>query len=157
MTRHRLAARVARLRNAQRDAGFTVLEALVSFIVFTIVATSASYGLVKAIDASHKSQQRVDAADVAQALVADAIRRAGEIGGTPSEGTTVYAGVGPKIDEPDGSSKDSEAFTVVETITYDTPGDCNLGNLFWVHILVKQEQSGQVLARSDARVACPRV
>jgi len=155
MTRHRLAARVARLRNAQRDAGFTVLEALVSFIVFTVVATSASYGLVKAIDASHKSQQRVDAADIAQVFVADAIRQAGDI--APAEGVSIYAGVGPKIDESDGSQKDTEGFTVVETITYDSPGDCNLGNLFWVHILVKQEQSGQVLARNDARVACPRV
>jgi type II secretory pathway pseudopilin PulG len=157
MTRHRSAACVAMLRGAQRDAGFTVLEALVSFIVFAIVATSASYGLVKAIDASHKSQQRVDAADVAQALVADAIRRAGAIGGTPAEGTTVYAGVGPTFVASDGTTKDSESFTVVETVAYDTPGDCNLGNLFWVHIVVKQQQSGQVLARSDARVACPRV
>ena len=159
MYRHRLAARVAqlreangaRLRAAQRDAGFTVLEALVSFVIFAVVATTASYGLVKAIEASHGSQQRVDAANVAQVFIAEAVRRAGEI--APAEGRTVYSGVGPK----NATGKDAEGFTVVETIAYDTPGDCNVGNLFWVHVIVKQEQTNKFLVRSDARVACPRV
>ena len=154
MIRDRLAARRTRLRDAQRDAGFTVLEALISFVVFAVIATSASYGLIKAITASHVSQQRVDAADIAQYFVADAIRRAGEIGGTPPEGNTTFAGVGLK--DP-ANNVYSEGFTVVETIAYDSPGNCNIGNLFWVHVVVKQQQTGQFLARSDARVACPRV
>jgi type II secretory pathway pseudopilin PulG len=153
MIRHRLAS----MRDGTRDAGFTVLEALISFVVFAIVATSASYGLVKAITASHVSQQRVDAADIAQFFVADAIRQAGEIGGTPPEGQTTYAGVGPADLHDPAHPWYSENFTVVETVIYDTPGDCLLGNLFWVHVVVKQRETGQFLARSDARVACPRV
>jgi type II secretory pathway pseudopilin PulG len=151
MTRHRLAARVARLRDAQHDAGFTVLESLISFVVFAIVATTASYGLVQSIQAAHNSQQRVDAAQVAQVWIADAISKAGEI--APAEGKTIYSGVGPKA----AGGKDAEGFTVVESVAYDTPGSCNTGTLFWVHVIVKQQQTGRFLARSDARVACPRV
>jgi type II secretory pathway pseudopilin PulG len=153
MTRHRSAACVAMLRGAQRDAGFTVLEALISFVVFAVVAASASYGLVQAINASHGSQQRVDAANLAEVFVAEAIRQAGVIGNTPPEGRSVYGGVGPK----GADGRDAEAFNVIETVVYDTPGDCNIGNLFWVHVVVRQEQTNRFLARSDARVACPRV
>jgi type II secretory pathway pseudopilin PulG len=154
MTRHRSAACVAMLRGAQRDAGFTVLEALISFVVFAIVATTASYGLVKAIDASHASQQRVDAADVAQYFVADAIRRANTI--PPVEGKTIFSHVGGS-DASGTAHASEEQFTVVETIAYDNPGSCNTGTLFWVHVIVRQAQSSDFLARSDARVACPRV
>jgi len=153
MIRHRLAARLAHLRDAPREAGFTVLEALISFVVFAVVAASASYGLVEAIDASHGTQQRVDAANLAQVFVAEAIRQAGVIGNTPPEGRSVYGGVGPQ----GADGRDAEAFNVIETVVYDTPGDCNIGNLFWVHIVVRQQQTNQFLARSDARVACPRV
>jgi type II secretory pathway pseudopilin PulG len=151
MIRHRLAAR---LRTAQRDAGFTVLEALISFVVFAIVATSASFGLVKAIGASHASQQRVVAADVAQYFVGDAIRRANTI--APVEGQTIYSHVGGANASGVPYAADEE-FTVVQTVTFDTAGSCNTGTLFWVHVIVRQAQTDQFLARSDARVACPRV
>jgi type II secretory pathway component PulJ len=162
MTRHRLAARFARLREAraaqlraaQRDAGFTVLEALISFVIFAIVATTASYGLVKSIEASHASQQRVDAADVAQYFIADAIRRANTI--PPVEGKTIFSRVGGS-DAAGNTNAAEEQFTVVETVAYDDPGSCNSGTLFWVHVIVRQAQNSKFLARSDARVACPRV
>lgn len=150
MIRHRL----ARMRSQQRDAGFTVLEALVSFVVFTIVATSASYGLANAIDASHVSQQRVNASGIAQQFVAEAIRQANDI--APVEGRTTFAGVGQK-DSSGAQHAAEETFTVVETITYDNPGSCITGTLFYVHVVVRQAQTNQFLARSDARVACPRV
>jgi type II secretory pathway pseudopilin PulG len=154
MIRRRLADRLSRMRDGQRDAGFTVLEALVSFVIFAIVATTASYGLAKSIDASHASEQRVDAADVAQYFVADAIRRANTI--PPVEGKTIYSGVGG-TDTTGAQYAAVEQFTVVETIAFDNPGSCNSGTLFWVHVIVKQAQSNAFLARSDARVACPRV
>lgn len=162
MTRRRLATYLARaraswrarLRDRQRDAGFTVLESLVSFVIFAIVASTASYGLVEAIQASHSTEQRVDAADVAQYFVADAIRRASTI--PPVEGKTIYSGVGG-TDATGAQYAAVEQYTVVETIAFDNPGSCNSGTLFWVHVIVKQSQSNTFLARSDARVACPRV
>ena len=162
MTRHQLAVRsaiarngrLARLRDAQRDAGFTVLEALISFVVFAIVATTASYGLVKAIDASHASQQRVDAADVAQYILGDVLRTAGLQ--APVEGKTIFSHVGDsRTTGPRYAS--NEEFTAIQTIVFDTPGSCNTGTAFWVHIVVRQAQTNKFLARTDARVACPRV
>jgi len=150
MIRHRL----ARMRDAQRDAGFTVLEALISFVVFAIVATTASYGLVKAIDASHASQQRVDAADVAQFILGNVIRTANTV--APEEGKTIFSHVGDSSDGGPTYASDEE-FTAVQTIVFDSAGSCNTGTLFWVHIVVRQAQTDQFLARSDARVACPRV
>lgn len=152
MTRHWLAARVAKLRNMQRDAGFTVLEALISFVVFAIVASSASYGLVKAIAASHASQQRVDAADVAQFILGNVLRTANTQ--TPHEGTS-HPAVGDT--STSGAYASDEEFTATETVVFDTPGSCNTGTAFWVHIVVRQRQTNAFLARTDARVACPRV
>jgi type II secretory pathway pseudopilin PulG len=162
MIRHRLAARFARLREAngarlrvtQRDAGFTVLEALISFVIFAIVATTASYGLVEAIDASHTSQQRVDAADVAQFILGNVIRTADTA--APEEGKTIFSHVGGQ-DAAGVEHASDEEFTAVETVVFDTPGSCNSGTLFWVHIVVRQAQTDTFLARTDARVACPRV
>jgi type II secretory pathway pseudopilin PulG len=155
MIRRRLADRLSRMRDRQDDAGFTVLEALVSFVIFAIVATTASYGLVEAINASHASEQRVNAAQVAQFWVADAIMRASTIGGTPVEGQTTYSDVGGTSNGVGYAA--AERYTVVETITFDNPGSCLTGTLFWVNVVVKQYQTNAFLARSDARVACPRV
>lgn len=49
-----------------RDAGFTVLEALVSFVLFAIMAASAVTAIVNANSSSNLSRDRVTAANLAQ-------------------------------------------------------------------------------------------
>lgn len=132
-------------RTGTSDAGFTLLEALISFVIFAAVASSATYAIINALNASHLSQQRVDAADVAQAMVADAILKANTIAEIPPPGHTTTPNVGV------------EQFKVVETIVYDTGGSCTTGKMFTVNVLVYQKQTEKFLARSDARVACPHV
>jgi prepilin-type N-terminal cleavage/methylation domain-containing protein len=138
------------------DAGFTLIESIVSFVIFTVVAASASYGILKALNASHVSQQRVDAAAVAQYWVNDAIRQASTIAEIPAPGNTILSSVG----DPNGTNghyAEGEQFKAVETVVYDSGGSCNTGTMFTVSVVVSQQQTGQFLARSDARVACPHV
>ena len=139
------------------DSGFTLLEALVSFAVFAIVVTGASVAIVKALRASHSTQQRIEAADVAQYYVANAIREANTIAEIPAPGTSFPAGVGDDEQAQKSGIAESEGFKVVETVIYDTGGSCNTGTMFTVNVEVYQQQTNQFLARSDARVACPRV
>jgi type II secretory pathway pseudopilin PulG len=135
------------------DAGFTLIETLVSFLIFTVVATSAAYGINNALQASHVAQQRVDAADLAQYFISDAILRANTI--PPVEGKTILSNISTK-DTSGNHNSQQETFNVIETVRFDT-GSCNSGRLFTVNVEVHQAQTNQFLARSDARVACPRV
>lgn len=130
------------------DAGFTVLEVLVSFVIFAVVATSATYGTIRALNASHDSQQRVDAANVAQAFIAQAISNATTI--APEQGRTVTSNVGS------GTTSAREEFTVIRWITFaQGQSSCTPGTTFAVNVEVHQAQSGKFLARSDSFVACP--
>lgn len=153
---HRIRRRLAHDTDTQ-DAGFSLLEALISFVVFAAVATGASFGIVKALNSTHLTQQRVEAADVAQYFVADAIRTASTIAEIPPPGQTISFGVGADGLTDAHSYAEGEGFKVVETIVYDTGGSCNTGTMFTVNVEVYQAQTSQFLARSDARVACPRV
>jgi type II secretory pathway pseudopilin PulG len=135
------------------DAGFTLIEALVSFVIFATVATTAAMGINNALNASHVAQQRIDAADVAQFFISDAIRRANTI--PPVEGKTILSNVSTK-DSSGQQHAQQEQFTVIETVRFDV-GSCNSGRLFTVNVEVHQAQTNRFLARSDARVACPRV
>jgi type II secretory pathway pseudopilin PulG len=148
---HRL-ARVAE----HGDAGFTLIEAIVSFVIFTVVAASASYGILQALNASHVSQQRVDAAAVAQFWVNEAIRSASTIAEIPAPGEVKLAAFGDP-DSKHGNYAEGEEFNAVRTVVYDTGGSCNTGTMFTISVVVSQRQTGQFLARSDARVACPHV
>jgi prepilin-type N-terminal cleavage/methylation domain-containing protein len=135
------------------DAGFTLIESIVSFVIFAIVAASASTAIVHAMRSAHETQQRVDAAQVAQYFISDAIRRANTI--PPTEGRTVITNVGG-AGTTDTRHAEPEQFTVIETVRFDA-GSCISGRLFTVNVEVRQAQTNVFLARSDARVACPRV
>jgi Tfp pilus assembly protein PilV len=154
MTPHRISRVCHRLRgtaSGAADGGFTILEVLVSFVVFMIVMTSASVGIVNALQASHLSQQRVDAANIAQEYVARAIAAASTV--APQAGLTSSPHVG---NGGTGSgSAANEYFTVLQWITFDSGNTCHPGTLFTVNVEVHQQQTNQFLARSDARVACP--
>jgi type II secretory pathway pseudopilin PulG len=149
----RMARRLRAAAGRSADAGFTLVEALVSFVIFAVVATSATMGIINALNASHVAQQRIDAANVAQAFISDAIRRATTI--PPVEGKTIISNVSSK-DASGNAVAGEEQFTVVEWVRFDS-GSCNSGRLFTVNVEVHQAQTNQFLARSDARVACPRV
>jgi type II secretory pathway pseudopilin PulG len=132
------------------DAGFTLMEAIVSFMIFAIVSASATYAIINALNASHMSQQRVEAAQTAQVVIADAIRQAETIPEIPPPGITLNPYVG-------GSDAALEQFKVIEIVVYDAGGSCTTGTMFTVNVEVYQKQSDKFLARSDARVACPRI
>lgn len=133
------------------DAGFTIMEVLISFAIFAVVITFASVGMVNAMQASHLSQQRVDASNVAQEFVSQAISNASK--NAPEAGKTIITNVG--AGGTGANTANSESFTVTRWITFDSGDTCHPGSLFTVNIEVHQTQSSQFLARSDARVACP--
>jgi prepilin-type N-terminal cleavage/methylation domain-containing protein len=124
------------------DAGFSLLEVVVSFVIFAIVAGSATAAIVSALRASHGSQQRVDAAQVAQAFVAQTQASPGA--------------VQPETNQPYTASVKNEQFTVSRSIVFSNSGttSCTSGMYFTVHVTVAQAQTGKFLARSDSVVTC---
>jgi prepilin-type N-terminal cleavage/methylation domain-containing protein len=127
-------------RTRREDDGFTLIEVVVSFVLFAIVAGAAATGIVNSIRASHRSEQRVDAANVAQSILA-AVRA--KTSAAQNGTTTLSAPVG------------NQNFSVQRTIAFDTTGatQCSSGATFAVTIVVSSS-TGQSLARTDARVLC---
>jgi type II secretory pathway pseudopilin PulG len=137
---------------ATGDEGFTLVEVLTSFTLFVVVAATATYGILGSQRASHASQQRVDAANVAQALVADARAKATTIG--VENGHVISTGVG------NGATYAREQFTAKRWIIFSWPNatQCSPGTTFAVNVLVYQgsaTDASHLLARSDSVVACP--
>jgi prepilin-type N-terminal cleavage/methylation domain-containing protein len=127
---------------ADEDGGFTLLEVIVSFVLFAIVAASATTAIVSGLKASHGSQQTVDAANVAQTFIAST--QANTIA-VRAEATKIYP-----------ASVKGEQFQVTRTIIF-TPArapQCSPGIMFTVNVVVTQQQTGKFLARSDAVVTC---
>jgi len=123
------------------DAGFTLIEVIVSFVLFATVIGGATTGIVNSLRAAHVSQQRADAANLAQQYVATARANAA----TAKDGT---------VSNPDHVG--NEWFTVQQTVAFDSGySNCaTTGATFTVHVLVYQKTSNAFLARSDARVLC---
>jgi len=132
--RHRLAG------TARGDDGFTLLEVVVSFVLFSIVAAGATTAIVSALQASHSSQQRVDAANVAQLFIATSLQNAQ----AAVNGSTTYPFPGK-----------GEDFTVLRTVTFDNAATkCSPGASFKVNVKVYQKQTNAFLARSDTVITC---
>lgn len=131
---------VGRHEVAGTDAGFSLLEVLVSFVIFAVVAAVAGAAIVTSLQASHTTQQRVDAANIAQSFISSA--RSGAQ--TAANGTATFS---PGVTNED--------FTVVRTISFlGSATACSPGASFTVNVVVSQKQSGQLLARSDSVIAC---
>lgn len=143
MTAHRARRLQSHPRADAEDEGFTVLEVLVSFVLFVIVSLSATFAIVSALDASHTSQQRVDAANVAQVFIADQQQNAQRA----ANGSTTYP-----------ASVKNEDFSVKRTILFYYGGTaCNPGGSYAVNVEVTQKQKDgtyRLLARSDSVITC---
>lgn len=144
-----LARRAAQVHRgpAGPDAGFSLLEVVVSFVIFAIVAASAMAAMTSATKASHKSQQRVDAANVAQFYVAQAQNNT--------------AGVRSETNKQYSAGVENEAFTVLRSVTFPARAtQCSPGVQFTVSVLVYQAQAyarstgSGFLARSDSVITC---
>jgi prepilin-type N-terminal cleavage/methylation domain-containing protein len=140
-------ARRARSRFARitqrADAGFSLLEVVVSFVIFAVVAGAATGAIVSALRASHSSQQRVDAAQVAQGFV---VQTQSSPATMVPETNRTFSSIGVK----------NEHFTVTRSIVFGNPNSttCTSGSYFTVHVTVTQAQTGTFLARSDSVVTC---
>jgi type II secretory pathway pseudopilin PulG len=128
---------------AVRDDGFSLLEVLVSFLLFVIVSASATAAIVSAIRASHRSQQRVEGTGVAQAVIS----RYMSSPGSAVLGTKTYL-----------LSVKNEQFSVTQTIAFTDPRatQCLGGasHTYLLNVSVSQAQTKQFLVRNDALIAC---
>lgn len=137
-----------RRRTAGADDGFTLLEVMVAFVVFAIVAVGAMAAIVSSLKASHRSQQVVDAANVAQSFIAAA--QANPAAAQAESGQQYPA------------TLKNEHFVVLRTVAFRTPGAtrCSAGLSFRVSVVVYQAQayaarpSTGELARSDSLITC---
>lgn len=130
-----------RLRRGDTDGGFTVLEVVVSFVLFAVVSTAATTAVVNATKTSHGTQQRVQAAGLAQQDIAQSV--AAYQTGTMPKNTTYTAAAG------------AESFAVTREVAFvGSATACTSGNAFSVHVEVRPRSSAGVLAQSDTVVAC---
>lgn len=150
---HALLQRLRRRSRLRSDDGFTLLEGIVSFVLFVAVMGAAMNAIDSSLTASHVSQQRVDAANVAQAFVAQA--RSNPQQAIGESGKQYFPAVGGGT----SGNATTEKFTVVRYITFAAPNEsqCTPGSTFTVNVLVYQgsSTSGRYLARNDSVVACP--
>lgn len=128
------------------DAGFTVLEVLVSFTLFVLVSATATVAIFTSINTSHLSQQRGAAAGVAQSYIAQAAANA----------ATAAVEDGSQASGTHNATVANEHFNVQRWITFSLPGEtqCSRGSSFTVSVVVTQAQTNKFLARSDSVIAC---
>jgi prepilin-type N-terminal cleavage/methylation domain-containing protein len=137
---------------ARTDAGFSLIEVVVSFVLFSIVAGGATYGIVSSLKASHTSQQRIDAANVAQSFIASTENSTSLVQVETARQFTATVGT------PSGATPNlgTELFLVQRWITFSASGEtqCSPGSTFTVNVTVSQKSTGTFLARSDSVIAC---
>ncbi len=126
------------------DGGFTLLETVVSFLLFTIVAVGAAVAIVSALRISHTSQQRVDAANAAQGWLSTVlVRYHGQ-----SDQRTI-----PRPNPTIPAAVRNESFVINQQVT-PASGACPSSGSFTVTLIVNQAQSAKQLARTDTVIAC---
>jgi type II secretory pathway pseudopilin PulG len=108
----RLAARLGALRTgsdtSDADGGFILVEAIVSMVIFAIVAAGATTAVIGGIQGSSVTQTRVSTANIAQQAVqqAEAMPKA-SLAATPIVTSTATAG--------------NAKYTVTRTVQFATP------------------------------------
>jgi type II secretion system protein I len=137
MTPRRLARRVwHRVRHAtSNDAGFTLLETMVSFAIFAIVAAGATAAIATGITTSNTTRDRVTAASLAQAAIAKA----------RADVTTLEASTAT-------TTTTSGRYTIVRKI--HVPTGCPAGQTIPVTVTVTWANGGGRGVRMDTVIAC---
>lgn len=120
------------------DAGFTVLELLVSAVIFAIVGSAATLAIVNGIKTSNASNNRVTATSLAQAALSKARADTTTLMATPTATTT------------------SGAFTVARTATIPLVNgvQCPAGQKIPITVTVTWTQGGTRNVRLDSVIAC---
>lgn len=148
--------RIARVTRGP-DRGFTMIEVLVSFAIFMAVMSATMVAIVNAQRASHSTQQRVDASNVAQFFIAKARADANANRINGQGGDTILSATGAGLT----GKAAQEKFTVSRNISFAAPQttQCSPGTIFTIAVKVYQgttiKDAAKYLARSESVVACP--
>jgi Tfp pilus assembly protein PilV len=120
------------------DSGFAVLEVLVSFVLFAIVAASATVAIANSIKVSNTTNNRVTATGLAQSALTKARADTTTLEATPNSTTTMGA------------------YTVSRTATVPVVAGvrCPAGSTMPLTVTVTWKQTGSRLVRLDTVIAC---
>ena len=128
-----------RVGYATGDEGFTLLEVVVSFILFAIVAASATAAIANSISASNTTNNRVAATNLAQQAIAKARADHATLESSPNATTT------------------SGNYTIAQTATIPTSGSttCPVGSTIPFTVIVSwKDGSATRSVRMDTVIAC---
>jgi type II secretory pathway pseudopilin PulG len=127
----------ARLGYAPDDAGFTLIEAIVSFAIFAIVITAAVLAIVGGISASNNNRDRVTAANVAQQALARAqALPAASLTATPTATITNTVGAEPYTITRAIDFRSATPGAAAPATATACPAALNPGTASWIHIAV---------------------
>lgn len=127
---------------ASDDAGFTMMETVVSFVIFAVVATAASTAIANAISTSSDTRDRVTATNLAQAAIAQARANTTAVESTPNVASTETVG--------------NRTYTVTRkaTVPLVSGRRCPAGQTMPVTVIVTSAGSNSRTVRVDTVIAC---
>lgn len=132
-----------RARGRHADGGFTLLEVVVSFVIFAIVSTAAVLAIANGMQTSGYTSDRIQAANVAQAALQQARANPSAVIATPTP-TASTTSVGNNV------------YTVRRSATVPTAGgtSCPAGSAMPVTVVVTWSNGGGRQVRMDTVIAC---
>jgi type II secretory pathway pseudopilin PulG len=122
------------------DAGFTIAEVLVSFALFTIVAVSATAGLISAVTSTTRTQDRVAATNLARQEI---------------ERLRLQNSTGAQLDSAVQTvTLHATQFTVTPSLTPNASANCATGAARAATVVVSWPGSPAHGVRLDTVLAC---